>query len=339
MYVQLNSLQVYLQTNDREIEESLQFLFHDWPTPLESTQFKNSKYNDLFSVKADFRLSLTLVDQLSERASNLGLTLVDEIYNLPGNAVEVKVFKGKRDLWFYLSEGAIIRIFDYDRYVPSDHVVRVEITKRFLSSGRLEDVFFMSIAPLLRRRGYFLIHAFAATLKGKATLIVGPSGSGKTTSGLSLVMAGWGYLANDVLLLKEGEAEIVFALPTPGGIALTKQTMRLLPDLTSTWTDLAADMSKIHWPVTKIVAGWARPAQVNAILFPIVGDETRCRLESLSKAAAVARLMESSIDRWDVDFMPEHITFLEKLCRQADCFVLHLGQDVSRLSELISATL
>jgi hypothetical protein len=71
-----------------------------------------------------------------------------------------------------------------------------------LGNGRFEDITYTSLAPLLRRNGYFLLHAFAAARDGQAALLVGASGSGKTTTGLSLLLAGWQLLSNDVVLLQ-----------------------------------------------------------------------------------------------------------------------------------------
>ncbi|MCP4423902.1 MAG: hypothetical protein GY803_05365, partial [Chloroflexi bacterium] len=104
------------------------------------------------------------------------------------------------------------------------------LTQQALDYGRFEDITFTSLAPLLRRRGFFLAHAFAAAKNGRAALIVGPSGSGKTTTGLSLLLAGWKLLSNDVLLLQE-RPDGIYALPTPGTIGIRPQTLDLLPKL------------------------------------------------------------------------------------------------------------
>ena len=71
-----------------------------------------------------------------------------------------------------------------------------------MKSG-FEDLTTLALAPLLRRLGLFMIHAFTAALSGKAVMFVGPSGSGKTSCGLALASAGWQILANDVALMQE----------------------------------------------------------------------------------------------------------------------------------------
>ena len=69
--------------------------------------------------------------------------------------------------------------------------------------GVLEDMVAISLTPHMRRRGYFLIHAFAAALNDKAVLLVGGIGAGKTTTGMSLLNAGWQLISNDSPIIAE----------------------------------------------------------------------------------------------------------------------------------------
>ena len=71
-----------------------------------------------------------------------------------------------------------------------------------VGDGRFEDLTTMALAPVLRRRGIYLIHAFSAAANGQALLLCGASGSGKTTTGLALCAAGMQLLANDIAALR-----------------------------------------------------------------------------------------------------------------------------------------
>jgi hypothetical protein len=85
--------------------------------------------------------------------------------------------------------------------------------------GVFEDLLAIGLSPHLRRRGMFLIHAFAATPPGSppigyfsdgggwgGVLLVGDIGVGKTTTGLALLHAGWKLLSNDSPILKMDSA-------------------------------------------------------------------------------------------------------------------------------------
>jgi hypothetical protein len=196
------------------------------------------------------------------------------------------------------------------------------VTEGVLRNGRFEDVTFTSLAPLLRRHGYYLLHAFAAVKEGHAILLVGPSGSGKTTTGLHLLEQGWQLLANDVVLL-EARADGVYALPTPGAVSIRPGTLALLPSLAGRLgiTDLP-----LARPITisnrQLNGGqWGEAGRVTAVYFPQFSDSSRPQT-LLPPAIHLAQLMAESIDRWDEAALPDHITLLEQLSQQATAYQL-----------------
>jgi hypothetical protein len=202
------------------------------------------------------------------------------------------------------------------------------VTEGVLRNGRFEDVTFTSLAPLLRRHGYYLLHAFAVVKGGRSILLVGPSGSGKTTTGLHLLEQGWQLLANDVVLL-EARADGVYALPTPGAVSIRPGTLALLPTLAKRLgiTDLP-----LARPVTtsnrQLTGGkWGEAGRVTAVYFPQFSDSSQ-PLDPLPRAIHLAQLMAESIDRWDETALPDHINLLENLSHQAPAYQLPLTHGV-----------
>lgn len=191
------------------------------------------------------------------------------------------------------------------------------LTPQLLRHQRFEDVTFTALAPLLRRRGYYLLHAFAATRSGRAVLMVGPSGSGKTTSGLSLVTAGWQLLANDAVLL-EHRPDGIYALPTPGHLHIRPKTLELLPQL-------------LHGP--QFV--WGEAVQINLICLPQVTGRDNTTFIAQNQAITLARLMEESLDSWDKATILAHLNLLQTLSQQANSYSLLLGKDIADLPALI----
>ncbi len=208
------------------------------------------------------------------------------------------------------------------------------ITPASLANGRFEDITFTTLAPMLRRRGYFLLHAFAAAKDGHAALLVGASGSGKTTSGLSLVLNGWELLSNDVVAL-QARPEGVFALPVPDMVSIRPFTFHLLPELARRLgRPPAAEPFSI--PAGALTNGrWAKPALVTAVYFPALYREAASAAIPINRAVCLARLMEQSIDQWDTAVLADHMNVLQILSRQAAPYTLRLARDIHSLPSLI----
>lgn len=224
----------------------------------------------------------------------------------------------------------------------AQQTLRGVYTAAMLRNGRLEDVLFTSLAPLLRRHDCYLVHAFAAVCPASSTpaaaLIVGPTRSGKTTTGLQLVLDGWRLLANDVVLLRATAKGDVWAYPWPGLITVRPRTFGLLPQL-------AAHVGRPSWRperdvvlTSEQIAGeaWGTAVPVKAVYFPQIESRPRSQLVGKNRGVALARLLEESLDRWDHDQIAPHSSLLRQLVSQATTYRLHLGQDMAQLPSLLS---
>ncbi len=182
----------------------------------------------------------------------------------------------------------------------------------------LEDMLYICLAPLLRRKGTYLIHGFAAQKEDQNILLVGPSGSGKTTAGMALLKNGWRFLANDVILLKGNPTRIY---PTFDRIRVRKGTSRLLCEGDSGLEDISIIFGQL--------------GHVTAVYFTQLQPNHPTQLCPLPAPLACAKLIESSVDRWDTAQLPAHLSFLRQLCEETAVFTLHSGKNIHTLSEMI----
>jgi hypothetical protein len=214
--------------------------------------------------------------------------------------------------------------------------LRGVIAPACLLHGFLEDVTTTSLAPLLRRRGYYLIHAFSLSRDGRALLLTGPSGCGKTTSGLALLRAGWRYVGNDVALLQQ-RPDGVYALPMPGPLAIRRHTLKLLPWLGEKgyFTADPSEPNRVQLSIDRWFGGWADASRVTAVCFPMIEDRPHTSLEPLTQSLCLARLMEQSADRWDQQTLLSHVNLLHCLSRQSDAYTARLGRDPAQLPDLL----
>jgi hypothetical protein len=324
MYLPLHKLRIHLQSDDAPLNRAWQQLFTGWLEVEADT------------APADASLHLSLVETLQATSLPARPPYFSDSHTLPDNVGILSVYQaGDEQALLHYLDGALVTV-PLGPYVEgSTPVASGVITPTALAYGRFEDVTFTSLAPLLRRRGYYLIHAFAASRDGQAILIVGPSGSGKTTTGLSLILAGWRLLANDVLLL-EKRPDGVYALPTPGGTSVKRPTFALLPDLQAMAGNVSLSQARVDITTQQLVNGqWSEPAPVVAIYFPHIEDRAQSALQAQGRALCLARLLEESVDRWDKATMPAHINLLHSLSRQAAAYTLRLGRDVATLPALL----
>ena len=191
---------------------------------------------------------------------------------------------------------------------------------RLVGNGRLEDLTYTALAPILRRYGFYLVHAFGAAKNGRCVLFVGPPHSGKTTAGLSLLQQGWQMLGNDVILLN-AEAGSVMAWPTPGAVGIRPQTFRLL-----SMTDTTGRMKN---------GRLASPISITDLVFPHVVDDQPSQLTPISAAEGLTRLLPAGMDRWDKAMLPDHLALLRRLCEQTAVFTLQSGCDIQQLHQIL----
>ena len=218
--------------------------------------------------------------------------------------------------------------------VTAGRIVRAAID----TYGVLEDLIAIALSPHLRRRGLFLIHAFAAvpaTATG-AALIVGGIGAGKTTTGLALLAAGWRLLSNDSPILRAAEAGVE-ALSYPGLLAAYPDSFARFPA-----TAHLAEAGRAGQGRPKITAPaevWAERAACAAIVFPQIEARTEHAIEPLPPPEALRRLLPHAVEQWDKAMLPAHLALLGELVRAAPAFRLRLGPDVSALPEVFARCL
>lgn len=238
-------------------------------------------------------------------------------YHDPDQALTVYIDEGS--IWLHFHDGALVMLPALDATK-----LQATITPPVLAHGRLLDVTYTALAPLLRRRGVYLVHGFAAGKNGRSLLLVGPSGSGKTTAGVSLLRDGWHLLGNDVVMLHEKNG-VIHTLPTPGPINW-RQPQTPLPGLNRQAESTSATDGVL----------WAPPLPLRFLCFPEIVTPQASALSPLPPGIALARLMAQSVDRWDQPALYKHIACLRRLCTQTAVYTLRSGIDVARWPRLLA---
>ena len=190
-----------------------------------------------------------------------------------------------------------------------------------------------ALSAALRRRGLFELHSAALVdpRSGAGVLIVGPSGSGKSTQTVHLAAAGWPFLTDDVLLLRE-EAPGIEAWPLRRSFAITAETLaasRFLQARTSFEPVAVEEDDKRLFEPHGVFAAGFRDHCVPGTLFFSELSGGRSRVSRLSPGEAMARLIRMSPwSCYDRTTAAGHLAVLSALARQARAYSLRAGTDL-----------
>lgn len=216
-------------------------------------------------------------------------------------------------------------------------IIRGELLPEALDHyGAFDDMVIIALGPLLRRRGFFTVHAFAAAKNGRGVLLVGDIGAGKTTTGFSLLSAGWKLVSNDSPLLSQAENGVIISA-YPGLLAAFDDTLARFPVLHPFMGAAGDPPAKRAFPADAAFADvWQRQARAQALIFPKITPGLKAsQVEPLSARDALLALLPNSIERWDRDYIAFHLAILQALVHQAPAYRLLLAPDVPALPDLI----
>jgi hypothetical protein len=316
----LQNLLLGLDTNNRQVQDGWQTIF-DYE--IKAAAARPKSYPDI-------RLAAVVASDLPQPPNRMP---PDEGSSTGEQGRRVRYTKNEGGGFLDLARPASIR-FNF-----SESEARITFTQELLNAGNLEDLTLIALAPFLRRRGTFLLHAFAAA-RDTAVLLCGPPGSGKTTTGLALLQKGWRYLANDAALLRLDEGQ-VRVYPSPGAINLHPQTLALLPHFQDRLPLAAQPTPGGKYTISRgaLLAGHegVKPTAVGAILFPRLSDQSTFSLHEVNSAVGLARLIEENVDQWDSDTYEASIDLLAQLSHQAAFYDLHLPRGQAPDSGLFDA--
>lgn len=240
-----------------------------------------------------------------------------------------------------LASGAIICLPNLHQPYDKSRPIKSElyISPKLFNYGQVEDVTFTLLAPIMRRFGIYIVHAFGVThpSQAKAVLIIGRSGQGKTTTGLSLIEEGWHYLGNDAIFLSQNSEGKIVAWFSPGQINLHPNSLPFLDTSGYLSKNIELDLDgKYHFSSQKLISKKQIPSEVTLQLFPkIVNQAGDCQIEALPASIALSQTMEQSVDHWDIITIEDHFSFLEQLATQTKNFKANNTTNLQSLSRVL----
>jgi hypothetical protein len=203
-----------------------------------------------------------------------------------------------------------------------------------------------AVQGALRKAGLFDLHAACVVEPegGAGLLLAGPSGSGKSSLTVRLAAAGWGYLTDDMLALREESGSIrVWAFrrafsvseQSLAGAGRSSLVAALGPPVHSDPSKRSLD------PADCFPGQFVESCVPRAICFPVVTGEAASRLARLSPAETMSRLVRHCPwASYDTSTARAHLGALGRLASQCRGFALESGRDLheqhGRAAELLA---
>lgn len=233
--------------------------------------------------------------------------------------------------YFLAVNDSLIHIAD-----PQERLVEVwfGVTQQAEHPVALVNAFSYGLQAALRRASVFDVHAAGAVqpVSQAGALFVGASGSGKTTLTLRLTEAGWLYLSDDMVVLRETshglEAEGLRRLFAVAGTSVVGQSGARLNDALG--SPVASDPLKRRLePELVFPQSRATSCRVRALFFPRVIDAEQTTVTEITARAAMQQLLRHCPwATYDTYSAPEYLRVLARLANQCRAFELAAGRDL-----------
>jgi hypothetical protein len=220
--------------------------------------------------------------------------------------------------------------------VPEQRLVEVwfGITEHAGHPVALVNTFSYGLQAALRRAGVFDVHAAGAVepVSQAGALFVGAAGSGKTTFTLRLTEAGWRYLSDDMVVLRENpnalEAEGLRRLFAVAGTSVVGSSSTRLN--AALGPPVASDPSKRRLePETVFPESRAASCQPRVLFFPQVVAKTETTINEIGARAAMEQLVRHCPwATYDTCTAPDYLRVLARLANQCRAYELAAGRDL-----------
>jgi hypothetical protein len=273
-------------------------------------------------------------DARATQALRLTVAAADHSPNIPGTAREAFRAEGftvlENGSECFVTDGESLFHLCPDQGHGAAHLADSFHNKPALLQG---NFWAYGLMKLFRQKGLYTLHGAGLVSPANAGVVIsGPCGCGKSTLSIGLIRAGWGYLSDDALLLREVN-QVVEILALRKSFYVDEENAQRYPDLSlgAVVPDNAGGQRR------QLALHESHPDQylpqttASVLVFPRIVSDPTSTLKPLSGAAALAKLLgESGGQLFDRRSMSQHLQLLKRLVEQTRAFELRSGQDLHR---------
>ena len=229
---------------------------------------------------------------------------------------------------FFLTDGSSVF-----HLRPPEGEAYARIARSFFTKPKLAQANFwcFGLLKLLRPLGIYSLHAAGlATKDGEGVLLVGPSGSGKSTLAIGLIRAGWSYLSDDAVLLRQG-SEAVEAIACRRSFYIDAVRSAHYCDLGLGEEEPDSNGARRRrLGINESYPGQYLPQCLPRVLiFPCIKRQDQSTLKPIDRVSALRFILAQSAPQlFDRSTMSGHLELLKRLLQQTETYELNAGTDL-----------
>ena len=203
-----------------------------------------------------------------------------------------------------------------------------------------QDFLVLSLLWLLRKHELYAIHANGLVKDGLGILFLGGTGSGKSTIALSLIRQGWGYLSDDVNLIRQ-RSDGIEALAFQKGFSFDPHLSVHYPELNNPMKTHSLNGQKRFLDINLLYPdGYLNSCFPRVLIFPKIVPESKSHIVQIDKTKALILLIENSGGiMLDKVIVTKQIEVLKQLVSQTESYQLLAGRDLYEEPEKVSEVL
>jgi hypothetical protein len=249
-------------------------------------------------------------------------------YEMPKG--EASYFEQSDEVYVSFRDGVRARCRPGSDYA-SLSIVETDPKNLFVASHLVLTILLVEI---LKRRGWYSLHAAGFSENGRAVLIPGTSGAGKSTLSIALLRAKFDYLSDDMVFLGRGPRGLT-ARGLVEDVDVSDQTIRFFPELDFLLHSPKLDgFTKKQVPAEAVYGTKAiAEAHPKVIILPRISGKQTSTITPIESDEALHEIVPNML-LTEQRACQGHLGVFADLVKQTACYRLDTGHDFDRIPTL-----